>query len=259
MNNIDLTNNWIVIFGGSSGVGLATVRKLKKTESKFFIVHRDRKKSFTDIAPEFSNNKNITTQNLNIHTKEGIKETRNKILNNIGKNKISLFLYSVTGANVGNITDDDCEVSYDKLNYTGQALAYNFHFWVKWFIDNDLLAFNARIIGLSYNGSQKAIQNYGYSGIAKATLEAINKYLACSEYADRLRFNIISAGIMDTPSSRAIPDFDKIIAEAAKRNPSGRLTQPEDVANVIYLLMQAEALWINGAIINVDGGEHLLA
>ena len=46
-------------------------------------------------------------------------------------------------------------------------------------------------------------------------------------------------------------------AGARMRNPLGRLTTPEDVANVIYLLCLDEARWINGALIRVDGGEHV--
>jgi enoyl-[acyl-carrier protein] reductase III len=30
-----------------------------------------------------------------------------------------------------------------------------------------------------------------------------------------------------------------------------------DVANAIYLLSLDEAAWINGAVIRVDGGEHI--
>ena len=42
-----------------------------------------------------------------------------------------------------------------------------------------------------------------------------------------------------------------------KRNPFGRLTKPEDVANVISLLAMDESAWINGSLIRVDGGEHI--
>jgi NAD(P)-dependent dehydrogenase (short-subunit alcohol dehydrogenase family) len=46
-------------------------------------------------------------------------------------------------------------------------------------------------------------------------------------------------------------------AQALSRNPMGRLTTPEDVANVIGLLATDEAGWINGEVIRVDGGEHI--
>jgi NAD(P)-dependent dehydrogenase (short-subunit alcohol dehydrogenase family) len=43
---------------------------------------------------------------------------------------------------------------------------------------------------------------------------------------------------------------------AKERNPLGRITKPDDVSNVIYLLCTDEAYWINGSLIHVDGGEH---
>jgi enoyl-[acyl-carrier protein] reductase III len=52
-----------------------------------------------------------------------------------------------------------------------------------------------------------------------------------------------------------IPGSEHLKANATIRNPFHRLTTPEDVANVVYLLTRDEAAWINGAIIPVDGGE----
>ena len=46
-------------------------------------------------------------------------------------------------------------------------------------------------------------------------------------------------------------------AQARLRNPFGRLTTPRDVADAIYLLATDEARWINGALLRVDGGEHV--
>jgi Enoyl-[acyl-carrier-protein] reductase (NADH) len=71
-----------------------------------------------------------------------------------------------------------------------------------------------------------------------------------------LKTNLILAGITATPSLKRIPDSDRLIAHAISRNPSGRITKPEDIANVIYLLCTDEAAWINGTVIRVDGGEN---
>ena len=54
-----------------------------------------------------------------------------------------------------------------------------------------------------------------------------------------------------------IPGSEWLKQNATIRNPNKRLTQPVDVANVAYLLCRAEAHWINGAIIPVDGGERI--
>jgi NAD(P)-dependent dehydrogenase (short-subunit alcohol dehydrogenase family) len=72
-----------------------------------------------------------------------------------------------------------------------------------------------------------------------------------------IRSNIVQAGVTDTPALRMIPGSAHLKAQARIRNPFGRLTTPEDVANAIYLLSLPESAWINGAIIRVDGGERI--
>jgi NAD(P)-dependent dehydrogenase (short-subunit alcohol dehydrogenase family) len=48
--------------------------------------------------------------------------------------------------------------------------------------------------------------------------------------------------------------------EAARfKNPTGRLTTPEDVAKAIVLLSTDEAQWISGNVLGVDGGEDIAA
>ena len=68
---------------------------------------------------------------------------------------------------------------------------------------------------------------------------------------------MIQAGVTDTPALRAIPGSGQLKSQARLRNPGGRLTTPEDVAGVIYLLSLDEAGWINGELVRVDGGEHI--
>ncbi len=72
-----------------------------------------------------------------------------------------------------------------------------------------------------------------------------------------IRANCIQAGVTDTRSLQMIPGSDEIKKITQNRNPFGRLTTPQDVANVVSLLCRPEAAWINGCVIPVDGGEHL--
>ena len=61
-----------------------------------------------------------------------------------------------------------------------------------------------------------------------------------------------------TKSLAMIPGYEEIKTNALKRNPNNRLTTPNDVANVVYLLTTDEAKWITGSVIKVDGGESLI-
>ena len=92
---------------------------------------------------------------------------------------------------------------------------------------------------------------------AKVTLEAITRNIALEYAPFGIRANCIQAGVTDTPSLRMIPGSEEIKKHSLLRNPFNRLTLPEDVANVVYLLSKDEAAWINGTIIPVDGGEHI--
>ena len=73
-----------------------------------------------------------------------------------------------------------------------------------------------------------------------------------------IKVNCIQAGVTDTPSFRRIPGHEQLKENALKRNPNKRLTTPEDVANVVYLMTLDEAKWITGTVIKADGGESLL-
>ena len=50
---------------------------------------------------------------------------------------------------------------------------------------------------------------------------------------------------------------EKMIQVATERNPAGRLTTPQDVANAVATLSHPLAGWITGNVINVDGGEGI--
>ena len=51
----------------------------------------------------------------------------------------------------------------------------------------------------------------------------------------------------------------EVEAEFAKmRNPGGRLTTPEDVAQAIAALMDERTHWLTGNVIRVDGGEDIV-
>jgi enoyl-[acyl-carrier protein] reductase I len=121
-----------------------------------------------------------------------------------------------------------------------------------------LFSEDARVISFTSEGSRKAWKNYAAVSASKAALEAITRSIALEFAPYGIRANCIQAGITDTKSFRIIPGSE-ILAEYSKaRNPFKRLTTPQDVANVVYLLTLDEAAWINGAVIPVNGGEDIL-
>jgi len=120
-----------------------------------------------------------------------------------------------------------------------------------------LFAADARVFGLTSEGNTVAWKGYAAVAAAKVALESVSRAMAIELAPHGIRSNVIQAGVTDTPALRAIPGGEHLKAQARLRNPFRRLTTPEDVANVIYLLSLDEAGWINGEVIRVDGGEHV--
>ena len=120
-----------------------------------------------------------------------------------------------------------------------------------------LFAADARVIGLTSEGNEVAWRGYAAVAAAKSALESVSRAIAVEFAPHGIRSNIIQPGVTDTPALRVIPGSTRMKAGARMRNPFGRLTTPEDVANVVFLLSLDEARWINGALIRADGGEHV--
>jgi len=145
----------------------------------------------------------------------------------------------------------------DDFHLTIEAMSISLYDWVQALFKEQLFANDTRILSFTSEGNQKAWENYAAVSAAKAALEAITRNIALEFAPYGIRANCIQAGTTDTASFRMIPDSETLKAHSLLRNPSNRLTTPEDVANVVGLLCQKEAYWINGAVIPVDGGEHI--
>jgi NAD(P)-dependent dehydrogenase (short-subunit alcohol dehydrogenase family) len=129
--------------------------------------------------------------------------------------------------------------------------------WVQRLHAAGLFAADARVIGLTSEGNSVAWRGYAAVAAAKSALESLSRAIAVEFAPFGIRSNIIQPGVTDTPALRVIPGSGRMKAGARQRNPFGRLTTPEDVAGVVYLLSLDEAGWINGALVRADGGEHI--
>ena len=129
--------------------------------------------------------------------------------------------------------------------------------WTQEIFHRGLFATDARVLGLTSEGNEVAWKGYAAVAAAKVALESVSRSIAVEMAPFGIRSNIVQAGVTDTPALRMIPGSAHLKAQARTRNPFGRLTSPEDVANVIYLLSLPEAAWINGEVVRVDGGERI--
>jgi enoyl-[acyl-carrier protein] reductase I len=263
------TNYWALILGGSSGLGLATAKKLAKHGMNICIVHRNSRVQTLAIEKEFDEIRKEDIQFLSYNLDAFNADKRVKIISELQevlgeKAKIRTLVHSVAKGNLKPMFSEEvlggvegAALKTDDFQITINAMAISLYDWFKAVFTEKLFTEDARILSFTSEGNTKAWKNYAAVSAAKVTLEAITRNIALEFAPFGIRANCIQAGVTNTASLRMIPGSEEIKNHSLKRNPFGKLTQPEDVANVVYLLSKDEASWINGTVIKVDGGESL--
>jgi len=256
-------HQYALILGGSSGLGLATAKALARDGWGVFIIHRDRKstlpaiqEAFAEIAQDAPAFESFNVDALRADKRSELIKTIQARLGEQGR--IGVVVHSIAKGNLKPMAGEAGPyLQSDDFQLTLAAMATSLYDWVQALFQAQLFAPDTRIISFTSEGNKKAWPNYGAVSAAKAALEAITRQIALEFAPYGIRANCIQAGTTDTPSLRLIPGHERLMEISQQRNPFDRLTQPEDVAQVVSLLVRPEAAWINGAVIPVDGGEHL--
>ncbi len=105
------------------------------------------------------------------------------------------------------------------------------------------------VVGATGNGGQT---NYAS---AKAGMMGFTKSLAREVGSRGITVNCVAPGFIDTDMTR---ELDEAQRERLKSSiPLGRLGSPDDIASVVAFLASAQAGYITGETIHVNGGMHM--
>jgi NAD(P)-dependent dehydrogenase (short-subunit alcohol dehydrogenase family) len=72
-----------------------------------------------------------------------------------------------------------------------------------------------------------------------------------------IRCNAVAPGFTATDAIRAVPQWPDLQSSALKRIRGTRVGEPTDVAGLMAFLMSDDGGWINGQVLNIDGGTVL--
>ena len=113
------------------------------------------------------------------------------------------------------------------------------------------------IVNTSSDFAVMGVPNFASYCAAKTAIYSLTKCLALEFAAHGIRVNAIGPGPIDTPilrQNRRPEDIDIALKANAERAPMKRLGKPEEVAAVIDFLMSDRASYINGQLIQPNGG-----
>lgn len=113
---------------------------------------------------------------------------------------------------------------------------------------------NSSIINISSTNSSYSFypESIDYDA-SKAALNSLTKNLAV-EFSPYVRVNAVAPGWIDTDMNKEIDEQYK--KEVENKCLLKKMGSAEEIANVVYFLASNDASYINGEIINVDGGHY---
>lgn len=254
---------WALILGASSGFGEACARALAKAGYNIFGVHLDRRAGLEHVAHLKADLEKEGRQahffNINAADPQKMEESLGEMEALMDDEEdIGVLMHSLAFGTLRPYVGDGA-VSTSQMDMTLRVMAHSLVDWTQASDRRGILGEGGRIFAMTSSGSNRIIPSYGPVSAAKSALESHCRQLAYELAPKGITVNALRGGVTDTPALRKIPGNDVLIDGATARNPSGRLTTPEDVADAVVALCSPRAHWITGNVINVDGGEEIVA
>ena len=105
--------------------------------------------------------------------------------------------------------------------------------------------------GAPYRGSMRATAYMA----SKLGIVGLTRGMARELAPHRIRVNAVAPGITNTAMPR-LGNTEEALAALGRSNPTGRLAEPADIADVIVFLATDDARHVVGQLIHVNGGDY---
>lgn len=239
-----------LITGGNSGIGLATARLFREHGARVAITGRD--PASLRQAQEILGDDTLVLQS-EAGKLDHIERAMAAIRERFGRLDIVVANAAVA---LPMPFDQVTEAQFDEIN----AINYKGVFFT---IQKalPLLAKGGSVIVTTSISNQAGAPNFSVYAAGKAALRSLVQSLSLELIERGIRVNAISPGPIDTPGFGRwdIPQeaVQAIREEFVRRSPSKRFGRPEEVAQVALFLASADASYVVGAEIVVDGGFSL--
>lgn len=256
--DLGLKNKVALVTGASKGLGYATAKQLAMEGAKVVINSRNKDK----LSQAESNLAKISRQSIkaiagdvtsSIFVLELIKET----IQSMGG--LDILITNCGGPPPGGFEDlkeADWQTAFESTFLSHLRLIQAALPYLK-------KSKTPSVLTITSYSVKQPIPNLILSNTIRAATAALSKSLSVELGKYGIRFNSILPGWTDTErvhdllEARAIKYGTSIEDEIAKQtaeNPLGRLGKPSEFANAAVFLVSPAASFINGVLLNVDGG-----
>lgn len=249
MNNTPLTNRVAVVTGGSRGIGAATARALSADGASVAI---------TGLAQDAAGAAKLVEELGNGHCRFYQSDVTNydecaKLVDSVVRDfgKIDILV------NNAGITRDRTIRKLpvkDWLDVIQTNLNGPF-FMIKAVLEHMVERRYGRIVNISSVIAHTGNVGQANYAASKSGLFGLTKTLALEMSQRGITANCVAPGFIDTMLVAAMPS--QAIEAGIDRTPEHRLGKPEEIARVVRFLVDENAGFITGAVVNVNGGLYM--
>lgn len=236
-----------VVTGGSSGIGLATARRLAAEGATVFITGR--RAAELDAACQ-SIGPSAHSLRGDMSNLADIDRLYDKVRKTCGRLDI-IFANAGGGsfAPLGDISEEQFEETFS-TNVKGVLFTVQKGL--------ALLSDGGSIILTGSTTGSTGTPAFSVYGATKAAVRNFARNWILDLKDRHIRVNVVTPGPIDTPGLHGLSANEEQKAEAAAAMaaaiPLGRLGRPDEVANAVLFLASDQSSFVNGAELFVDGG-----
>jgi 3-oxoacyl-[acyl-carrier protein] reductase len=254
--DLGLSDKVCVVTGASSGIGLATARKLAAEGARLLLVGRDAKR--LEVAAARCGGEYIAADVTDADSDERIIATCAEqmggidvLVNNAGTSYVS---------RLGELTDDEWREQYELHVMAPMRL-------MRAAAPRMAGAGGGRIVNVcSSSGKRPSQTNAAYS-VSKAAQLSLSRVFADAYARSGVLINAVTPGPVDSELWLASGGMaeqlarqrgvspEEALAQQRDKVPIGRYGTPDEIADVIVFLCSARASNVTGAAWSVDGGQ----
>jgi NAD(P)-dependent dehydrogenase (short-subunit alcohol dehydrogenase family) len=244
------TERWVLVTGGSRGIGRAVVEDLARRGWNVAIAHLRDTASAMNVAArveEWGSQAIVHTGNL------GDAEECGRLVERL-TSEVGRLDGLVHCAGLGALSPaldarpGRWRVAWD--THVGALLELLRQ-------GHDLLAPGGAVVAMTSLGARRVMPGYATIAAAKGALETLVRYLSVEMADSDIAINAICGGPVETDSLRSFAFHDEV-EETSRRSVAGRLGRPEDIAPIVAFLLGPDSRWIRGQVVVADGGLGLV-
>lgn len=250
-----LSGKVAVVVGGATGIGAATARRLGEEGCRVVVgdVAADAAQRTAGRIVEAGGTAAAVAFDLaDPESVAGLMRTATTAYDEVD------LLFNV-GADMSTIGADTDVVDIDFAVWD-RVMAVNLRGYVaamKYAIPGMLCRGGGAIVNMSSAAAFQGEPARPAYATAKAGIGALTRHVVSRWGKQGIRCNAVAPGFTATEAIRSAPQWPHLQAGALRRIRGTRVGDPGDIASLVAFLLSDEGEWINGQVINIDGGTVL--